>query len=570
MQKNWILKEKGDHFLIQQLMTDLNIDNVLASLLVQRGVSSFDEAKDWFRPSLNNLLDPFLMKDMDKAVERLIRAIDSEEKILIYGDYDVDGTTAVSLLRLFLNSYSKNLDYYIPDRYKEGYGVSKAGIDFAIEHSFSLIITLDCGIKASTHIAYAQSNDIDVIVCDHHNQGDELPDAYAVLNPKRNDCSYPFKDLSGCGVGFKFMQAFCTKKNIPSKALFEHLDIVAISIASDIVKITGENRILVYFGIQQILKKPSLGIDAIKRIAQIEGSSLSVSDIVFKIGPRINAAGRIGSGRLAVELMTCKDESLVMEIVGEVNNNNEFRKDLDKTITAEALLMIETDLNQANKKTNIVYSPQWHKGVVGIVASRITEVYYRPTIVLTHANGMITGSARSVDGYDLYTALEQCSDLLDHFGGHMFAAGLSLKEENLEAFKCRFEDIVSATIKPEMLIPKIKIDAELSLSLITPKFYRILKQFEPFGPGNMTPLFLTQGIDGNDSIRSIGSDGSHLKMIVKTKDSKTGFDAIGFGLGKDAESLKKSQFDICYSVEENEFRGETTLQLRIRDIKTRT
>jgi single-stranded-DNA-specific exonuclease len=568
MQKNWILKSKGDPFLIQQLMTDLNINSVLASLLVQRGVSTFKEAKDWFRPSLDNLLDPFLMKDMDKAVERLIKAIDSEEKILIYGDYDVDGTTAVSLLRLFLNNYSKNLDYYIPDRYKEGYGVSKAGIDFAIEHSFSLIITLDCGIKANNNISYAQLHAIDVIVCDHHNQGDELPDAFAILNPKRIDCGYPFKDLSGCGVGFKFMQAFCIKKNIPAIALFEHLDIVAISIASDIVKITGENRILVYFGIQQILKKPSLGIDAIKRIAQIDGSSLSVSDIVFKIGPRINAAGRIGSGRLAVELMTCKDESLVMTIVGEVNSNNEFRKDLDKSITAEALQMIETDLNRANKKTNVVYSPQWHKGVVGIVASRITEVYYRPTIVLTHANGMITGSARSVDGYDLYSALEQCSDLLDHFGGHMFAAGLSLEEENLDAFKCRFEEVVSATIKPEMLIPKIKIDAELSLSLITPKFYRILKQFEPFGPGNMTPLFLTQQIDGNDTIRSIGSDGSHLKMKVKTKDTKNGLDAIGFGFGKDAELLKKSQFDICYSVEENEFRGETTLQLRIRDIRS--
>jgi len=567
MQKNWIVKNSVEDEKVQSLVTDLSIDEVLAKLLVQRGISSFEDAKKWFRPSLENLHNPFLMKDMDKATERLIRAIKNEEKILIYGDYDVDGTTAVSLFYLFLQKYSKKLDYYIPDRYKEGYGVSKIGIDFAIDHSFTLLITLDCGIKANTNIAYAQANGVDVIVCDHHNQGDVLPNAYAVLNPKRHDCSYPFKDLSGCGVGFKLLQAFCQNQDISLDELYAYLDIVAVSIASDIVKIVGENRIMTYYGIKQIIEKPSLGIDAIKRISQIEGNSLSVSDIVFKIGPRINAAGRIGSGRLAVELLTCQDSSLVMEIVKEVNDNNEFRKDLDKSMTVEALAMIAGEPNQELKTTNVVFSPEWHKGVVGIVASRITEVYYRPTIVLTEANGKVTGSARSVDGFDLYAALEKCADLLENFGGHMYAAGLTMKKEQFHFFKIRFEEVVSSSIKPEMLIPKIKIDSTLNIDAITPKFYRILKQFEPFGPGNMTPVFVTSGIVGNQTIRTIGNDGSHLKMMVKSSDSSVMFDAIGFGFGNTAETLKQSTFDICYTVEENEFRGDVKLQLRIRDVR---
>jgi len=567
MQKKWVIKESGDNALICQLMEALSIDEILAKLLVQRGITTFDEAKDWFRPSFTQLHNPFLMQDMDKAVERLIRAINQNEKILIYGDYDVDGTTAVSLFWLFLSKYSNKLDYYIPDRYKEGYGVSKIGIDFAIEHSFPLIITLDCGIKALSQISYASSNGIDVIVCDHHNQGEELPNAYAILNPKRNDCLYPFKDLSGCGVGFKFLQAYCEKQNISIEALHQFVDIVAVSIASDIVKIVGENRVLVYYGIKKILENPSLGIDAIKRIAQIDGNSLTVSDIVFKIGPRINAAGRIGSGRLAVELLTCQDASLVMEIVKEVDANNEFRKDLDKSMTAEALLQIANETNQESKTTNVVFSSEWHKGVVGIVASRITEVYYRPTIVLTESNGKITGSARSVDGFDLYSALEKCADLLENFGGHKYAAGLTMKKENFESFKIRFEDVVRSTIHADMLIPKIKIDTELSIETISPKFYRILKQFEPYGPGNMTPVFVTNEIQGDDSIRQIGTDGSHLKLFVKSKVSKNVFDAIGFGFGGNAVELKKSKFDICYTIEENEFRGETKLQLRIRDIR---
>jgi single-stranded-DNA-specific exonuclease len=567
MQKKWVINESGDNALIRQLMEALSIDEILAKLLVQRGITTYDEAKDWFRPSFTQLHNPFLMQDMDKAVERLIRAINQNEKILIYGDYDVDGTTAVSLFWLFLSKYSNKLDYYIPDRYKEGYGVSKMGIDFAIEHSFSVIITLDCGIKALSQINYASSNGIDVIVCDHHNQGEELPNAYAILNPKRNDCLYPFKDLSGCGVGFKFLQAYSEKQNIQIEELHQYIDIVAVSIASDIVKIVGENRVLVYYGIKKILENPSLGIDAIKRIAQIDGNSLTVSDIVFKIGPRINAAGRIGSGRLAVELLTCQDSSLVMDIVKEVNDNNEFRKDLDKSMTAEALIQIANETSQESKTTNVVFSSEWHKGVVGIVASRITEVYYRPTIVLTESNGKITGSARSVDGFDLYSALEKCADLLENFGGHKYAAGLTMKKENFEQFKLRFEDVVSSFIHADMLIPKIKIDSELSIETISPKFYRILKQFEPYGPGNMTPVFVTNEIQGDDTIRQIGADGSHLKMFVKSKKTNNVLDAIGFGFGSNAAELKKSKFDICYTIEENEFRGETKLQLRIRDIR---
>ena len=461
MQKEWIVRELVDDAHVKQLMSDLSIDEVLAKLLVQRGITTFDDAKKWFRPSLDNLHDPFLMLDMPKAVDRLIRAVENNEKILIYGDYDVDGTTAVSLFWLFLSKYSKNIEYYIPDRYKEGYGVSTLGIDYAIEHSFSVLITLDCGIKALSQISYAQSNGIDVIVCDHHNQGDELPIAYAILNPKRFDCPYPFKELSGCGVGFKLLQAYCMRTEIPMTELFNYLDILAVSIASDTVKIVDDNRIFVYYGIKQVIEKPCLGIEAIKRVAHIEGNSLSVSDIVFKIGPRINAAGRIRSGRLAVELLTCQDETVVMDIVQEVNDTNEFRKDLDKSMTAEALSIIANEPNQQDKTTNVVYMPEWHKGVVGIVASRITEVYYRPTVVLTLANGKITGSARSVEGFDLYSALEQCTSLLENFGGHKYAAGLTLLEKNLEPFKQKFEEVVRSTIKPEMLKPKIKIDSEL-------------------------------------------------------------------------------------------------------------
>ena len=566
MLKKWIINSEINESLETELVNLLNIDKILARLLIQRGISDFESAKRWFRPDLANLHDPFLMKDMDKAVERLTDAISTGEKILIYGDYDVDGTTAVSLLILFLKKYSKYIDYYIPDRYKEGYGISKQGIDFAKQYGFTLIIALDCGIKANDEIGYAQSSGIDVIVCDHHNEGLTLPQAFAVLNPKRIDCIYPCKDLSGCGVGFKLLQGFCVKNKIDLAELFEYIDLVAVSIASDIVKIVDENRILTYFGLRKINSNPVLGISAIKQIAQMH-NDIDISDIVFKIGPRINAAGRIQSGRLAVELLTCSDSDLVKQVVYEIDKNNNHRKDLDKATTSEALMMLSIEPEHDKKNTNTVFSPSWHKGVVGIVASRITEVYYRPTIVLTESEGIITGSARSIDGFDLYSALEKCSCLLEHFGGHMYAAGLTMKKENYEIFKSTFESVVSSMIDPEMLIPKLKIDAELPLGSINPKFYRILKQFEPFGPGNMTPVFLAKNIQPIQSVRTIGTDNSHLKITFQHNGDMGVLDSVGFGLGKYVDNIKTEPFDVCYSIDENEFRGEKNIQLKIRDIK---
>lgn len=567
MATQWIYKPQTNIASVKHLMQVLNIEEGLASLLVQRGIQTFEEAKTWFRPSLSDLHDPFLMKDMQKAVSRLISAVQNKERILIYGDYDVDGTTAVSMFYLFLKSQNAIIEYYIPDRYKEGYGVSMAGIEYAKNNSFTLIVTLDCGIKANKQIDYANQNKIDVIVCDHHNEGDVRPDAYALLNPKQSDCPYPFKELSGCGVGFKLLQAYCISTGIALDNIYQYLDIVSVSIASDIVSMTGENRVLAFYGLQKIIDNPTIGIQAIKNTAQLQDKNVSVSDIVFRIGPRINAAGRIESGSLAVELLICDDLGKATDIVANVNRCNEDRKELDKAMTTEALAMLSADDNHASKVTNVVYSPDWHKGVVGIVASRITEVFYRPTIVLTYANGRITGSARSVDGFNLYAALEQCADLLENFGGHMYAAGLSMKEEHFDAFKERFEAVVRATIHPEMLIPKISIDAVLPLDSITPKFYRILKQFEPFGPGNMTPVFVSKSVYDYGSSRTIGSDGSHLKLIVHHPDSKNTIDAVGFGLGHKVDEVQNSCIDVCYTLDENSFRGTTSLQMMVRDIK---
>jgi len=504
----------------------------------------------------------------DIACQRLKKAIDFDEKILIYGDYDVDGTTAVSLMILFLKRFTTNITYYIPDRYNEGYGVSNAGIAYAAKNNFTLVITLDCGIKAHEQIASAQLQGIDVIVCDHHNQGSELPKAHAILNPKRTDCTYPFKELSGCGVGFKFLQAFCSVQSIPIEEVYSLLDLVAVSIASDIVPMIGENRILAHYGLIKINTNPLLGIQAIKKIAGIEQKKVIVSDLVFKIGPRINAAGRIDSGSLAVELLTVDDADKAESLASQINSFNETRKDLDKTITAEAIVQIEQDAENLSKKTNVVYHESWHKGVVGIVASRIIEKHYKPTVVLTKSNDKITGSARSVDGFDLYSALEKCAHLLTNFGGHCYAAGLSMKEENLPLFKQQFEQAVNETILPEMLTPNIAVDTEIDLATITPKFYRILKQFEPFGPRNMAPIFLAKEVTENGSLRTMGGDNSHLKMHLKTKhNTSASFEAVAFGRGADAEQLKLNDLDVCFTIEENSFRGETRLQLNIRDVR---
>ncbi len=566
MDKRWVLKPQGDHEVVNRLAAELRINKILVNLMVQRGITTYEEAKKFFRPSLEDLHDPFLMKDMDKAIARIGEALAGKENILIYGDYDVDGTTAVSLVYTFLKGYSGNVFYYIPDRYKEGYGISKQGIDWASEHKYSLIIALDCGIKSIDKVAYASSLGIDFIICDHHRPGNELPAAVAVLDPKRNDCDYPYKELSGCGIGFKLIQAFAQVNHVPFVQLEQFLDLVAISIAADIVPITGENRILAYFGLQKINKEPRPGIKAILELGGVK-KDLTINDIVFTIAPRINAAGRIEHGVKAVELLIQKKEDLANFLGDDINEQNTARKSLDTLITEQALQQIEHDVNFSGRKSTVVYHPEWHKGVIGIVASRLTDKYYRPTIVLTKSNGHVSGSARSVKDFDVYNAIESCSDLLEQFGGHMYAAGLTMKEENVEEFKRRFEEVVRATIEDRMLTREIEIDAELNLKDITPAFYRILKQFAPFGPGNMAPIFRTSGVRDNGRGRVVGNN--HLKLsLTQTELHKGMFDGIAFQLGHHHPKVEQQEsFDVVYHIEENTFNGRTSLQLNIKDLK---
>lgn len=569
MEKNWIIKEPGNPEDVNHLMEVLGIERVLAILLSQRGIRTFEEAKAFFRPDLLNLHDPFLMRDMDKAVERLSDAIDRKEKILIYGDYDVDGTTAVALVYLFLKNIYPNISYYIPNRYDEGYGISIKGIDCAKNGGNTLMIALDCGIKAVEKIQYARKCKIDFIICDHHYPGEEIPEAVAVLDPKRLDCDYPYKHLSGCGVGYKFMQALAIKRGIPLTELEQLLDLVAVSIASDIVPITGENRILAHFGLKKLNESPTMGLRSVIKTSGIETKEINIDDIVFKIGPRINAAGRIESGSKAVELLISTDESLASSMSDRINEFNNTRKNIDTTITLEAMKLLANDPLIKQKRSTVLFNPKWHKGVIGIVASRLIESYYRPTIVLTESNGFATGSARSIDGFDLYQAVDACSDLLENFGGHMFAAGLTMKLENVEKFRKRFEEVVANQIAEDQLIPHIEIDAQLCLHDITPKFFRILKQFQPFGPENMSPVFLTKNVVDNGCGRQVGTSGGHLKLeLIQEAEPFHSYQAIGFQLGQHWDYIKAGNpFDICYSIEENEFRGHTCLQMRIKDIK---
>lgn len=567
--KHWIIKPKGDNEVIQLLSEQLEIHPVLANLLIQRGVDTVEKAKSFFLPSLDNLHDPFLMKDMNLAVNRLIKAFQNNEKVLIYGDYDVDGTTAVSLLYSFLKKRYNNISFYIPNRYDEGYGISIKGIDFAAQHKFDLVIALDCGIKAIEKIDYANKKNIDFIICDHHLPGDTIPNAVAVLDPKRNDCPYPFKELSGCGVGFKFLQAYCQNENIQLEELFQYLDLVAVSIASDIVPIIGENRIIAHFGLIKLNENPITGLKALKDIARVGKSKLNINDIVFKIGPRINAAGRIENGTKAVELLTSETEAEARRHARDIDECNEDRKSLDQKIFQEAIAMIESDINYKNKKTTVLFNQNWHKGVIGIVASRLIEYYYRPTIILTQSNGIVNGSARTVDGFDLYNAIEKCSHLLENYGGHMFAAGLSLKPEKLYTFIETFENIVSSTITDELLTPHIEIDDVLEFKDIDARFFKILHKFEPFGPGNMTPIFASFDVYDTGSGKTVGKNNVHLKLDLKQESSKNYFfPAIGFNLGYKVEELiHTKKFNICYSIDKNEFMNKVSLQLRIRDIQ---
>ncbi len=566
MDKRWVLKPQGEDEVVNRLAGELRINKILVNLLVQRGITTYDEAKKFFRPSLEDLHDPFLMRDMDKAIERIGEALAKKEHILIYGDYDVDGTTAVSLVYTFLKGYSGNIGYYIPDRYKEGYGISKQGIDWAKENGYSLIIALDCGIKSNDKVEYAKSLGIDFVICDHHRPGAEIPAAVAVLDPKRNDCEYPYKELSGCGIGFKLIQAFAQVNHVPFNQLEQFLDLVAISIAADIVPITGENRILAFYGLQRLNKEPRPGVKAILELTGIK-KELVINDIVFTIAPRINAAGRIEHGEKAVELLIQKKEDLASFLGDDINEQNTTRKNLDTLITDQALQQIENDESFRNRKSTVVYNPKWHKGVIGIVASRLTDKYYRPTIVLTRSNGHVSGSARSVKDFDVYNAIESCSDLLEQFGGHMYAAGLTMKEENVVEFTRRFEKIVSETIEDRMLTREIEVDAELNLKDITPSFYRILKQFAPFGPGNMAPIFRTSGVRDNGRGRVVGNN--HLKLSLTQEEINSSlFDGIAFQLGHHHPMVEQQEsFDVVYHVEENTFNGRTTLQLNIKDLK---
>ncbi|OSY87182.1 recombinase RecJ [Tenacibaculum holothuriorum] len=559
----WTLKEQPNTETTLSLAKALNIDKTLAILLVQRGITTFNEAKKYFRPSLNDLHDPYLMKDMELAVKRIETAITNNENILVYGDYDVDGTTAVSLMASYLRTIHPNIATYIPDRYDEGYGVSYKGIDFAHDNDFTLIIALDCGIKAIEKVAYAKEKGVDFIICDHHKPGKEIPKAVAILNPKRVDCDYPYKELCGCGVGFKLIQSLGLKYNQTIEDLAEYLDLVATAIAADIVPITGENRILTYYGLEVINSNPRNGIKAL--INKLNKKQLTVTDVVFTIAPRINAAGRIKHGNYAVELLTEFDFDTAIEVANNIEQFNSDRKVLDKSITEEALQQIKNNKEEDNY-TTIVYDENWHKGVIGIVASRLIETYYRPTLVFTKSGDKLAASARSVKGFDVYNALEQCSDFIEQFGGHKYAAGLTLTKENYLPFKQKFEEVVKSTIDKELLIPEISIDAELNLMNITPKFYRILKQMEPFGPQNMKPVFKATDVRDNGFGKQVGTDKSHLKLnIIYGSDRKT-YNAIGFGLGDKLHSIQ-NEFNIAYSLDENTWNGYTSLQLVLKDIQ---
>jgi single-stranded-DNA-specific exonuclease len=560
----WTIKSKPEKEKVQALQNALQVDEIIATLLVQRGIETYEQAKTFFRPTLEDLHNPYLMKDMDKAVSRIEKAIANNENILVFGDYDVDGTTAVSLVSSYLRSFYPNVATYIPDRYNEGYGISYLGIDYAEDNDVSLIIALDCGIKSIDHVNYAKAKNIDFIICDHHRPGDILPDAIAVLDPKREDCSYPYDELCGCGVGFKLIQALAENRNQTIEDLLPYLDLVATAIAADIVPITGENRVLAKFGLEVINSNPRPGIKAL--VQNVKKKVLTITDVVFIVAPRINAAGRVKHGNEAVALLTEYNLEQAEQFASEIEQHNSDRKELDKQITKEALLQIEEN-NEQNRFSTVVYQENWHKGVIGIVASRLVEKYYRPTIVFTKSGDKLAASARSVKDFDVYNALDACAEHLEQFGGHMYAAGMTLKVENYEKFKAAFENEVKKTIPPDLLIPEISVDLEMNFSDLDEKFMRILKQFEPFGPENMTPVFISKNIIDSGYAKTLGNDAEHLKAFVKQNNSPN-FNAIGFGLGAKIAVVKnRNPFEAVYVLEENEWNGTVNLQLQLRDVR---
>jgi len=570
MQKRWCFRSvtPGDLERRDALAGALDYSEAACLLLVQRGIESAASAEEFLHPALERLHDPFLMTDMDKAVERLNKALVGNEKILIYGDYDVDGTTAVALVYRYLQGFTGALEYYIPDRYAEGYGVSKRGIDYASEQGVGLIIALDCGIKATEAISYAKGKGIDFIVCDHHMPDATLPEAVAILDAKRADSTYPYAHLSGCGVGFKFMQAFAQSNGLPFSGLESLLELTAVSIASDIVPLTGENRILAHFGLQQLNSHPSVGFRGIIEVCGLAGKRIQTEDIVYRIGPRLNASGRMMSGREAVELLLSKDSEIARTKSANINQYNEERRELDKKMTGEANAIIKQVGDMDKDKAIVVYHPDWHKGVIGIVASRLTERYYRPTIVLTNSGGVITGSARSIPGFDIYKAIEDCRDLLDNFGGHTYAAGMSLKEENLQAFIERFRQLAAESVTPDKLIPQIDIDAVIELKDITRRFMLELKQMSPFGPDNPKPVFCSKGVKDYGTSKLVGKNSEHLKLVLIDDTTRHPVHAIAFGMHRHNEIIQSQQpFSICYTIEENTYKGNTMIQLLIQDIK---
>lgn len=563
-EKRWTLKP-AEQDTVKTIVEALNIHPALCRILALRGIKDFDTAKDFFRPQLSHLHDPFLMKGMDKAVKRIADAIEWNERILVYGDYDVDGTTSVALMYSFLRKkYKGQLEYYIPHRYREGYGISKEGIDYAQANGFTLLITLDCGIKSVELITYAQSLGIDVIVCDHHTPDDTLPPALAILNPKQADCTYPYKELSGCGIGFKLISALAQHWDLPDEDVYQYLDLVATSIAADIVPMDGENRVLAYYGVKRVNENPSLGIKTLKEMAGAN-RNLSISDLVFVIGPRVNAAGRMDDARKAVELFIEPDPTKIQALADALQSDNSDRKEIDKSITEEALSIIQGDDSMTARKSTVLYKEHWHKGVVGIVASRLIDYYYRPTIVLTKSNDKVTGSARSVSGFNVYEAIHACRDLLENYGGHFYAAGLTMHPDNVIDFVAKFEEVVSQSIPAELLIPEIEIDAELNLADIKPAFYNIIQQFEPFGPNNLRPVFVSKKVYDYQGYSRIVKE-QHLKFVVHQK-SGIVIDGIGFGMADKMEILQKGAFDMVYTIDENEFNGVTKLQVKVLDIR---
>ena len=581
IEKRWVVKPQGNPKAVAAMAAATGISPVLANLLVQRGIDTLEKAKKFFNPQLSDLHDPFLMKDMDKAVERVERAVRNREKIMVYGDYDVDGCTAVALVYKFLRQIGhKNLMFYIPDRYTEGYGISIKGIDLAARKGATLIIALDCGIKAIEKVDYAKRKGVDFIICDHHLPAEEIPRAVAVLDPKRADCSYPFDELSGCGVGFKLVQAYCQKNGIPFQQIEPLLDLLAVSIASDIVPLVDENRILAHYGLLRLNASPSKGLLSIIKICGLDRHNITIDDIVFKIGPRINAAGRMrmdendenaapSGGYAAVNLLIEGNESLAEEFGSVIDGFNQDRKCIDRSVTQEAHDFIEAHAELKAAKSTVIYNPRWMKGIVGIVASRLIETYYRPTVVLTMSNGFVTGSARSVPGFDLYQAIESCSDLLENFGGHMYAAGLTMRPERVEEFTRRFNAYVEENIDPITLQPQVEIDSELFFSNITPAFRRDLNRFQPFGPGNPAPVFVTRGVVSHGETKLVGADCEHLRMdLMQRQKPNTTIQTIAFQQPTHYEWIRAGHpIDVCYQIVENHYRGSVSVQLRIKDIK---